>query len=864
MNWPGNLIRDRFIEFFESKGHKWHPSASLVPRQDPTVLLTTAGMLPFKPVFMGVEPAPEPPRAVTIQKCFRTTDLDLVGRTARHHTFFQMLGNFSFGDYFKAEAIAHAWEFLTGWLQIDQSKLWISVYESDDEAIAIWRDQIGVPADRIVRMGADSNFWAAGPTGPCGPCSEIYFDLGPDAGNGNPEAILGEDDDRYLEIWNLVFMEFNRDEAGNLSPLPAKNIDTGMGLERIASVMQGVSSNFDTDLVKPIVDQIQAIAGLPGIVTGEPRVSLRLMADHLRGATFLVGDGVVPTNEGRGYVLRRIIRRAIRHARLLGIRRPFVREVAEAIIERYGYYPELAAQRAHILEVLAAEEARFGQTIDRGTQLLQTAFDALQGKSTVLTGTTAFELYDTYGFPLELTMELARELGFTVDEAGFHTCMEEQRERARQAREEAGVTFQAMELRHQERTDFVGYQNLSCPATVREVLVDPQGRTGVVLGSTPFYAESGGQVGDQGWLGEAAVVDVQKQGDVIVHLLAEGARAPEIGSTLEARVDVARREATMRHHTATHLLHAALKQVLGDQVHQAGSLVGPGELRFDFSFVRAMTPEELERVENLVNAQILANRGVAHLEMSIARAREEGAMALFGEKYGEVVRVIDVPGFSKELCGGTHVTSTGSIGAFKIVREEGIASGVRRIQAVAGAAAIDLVRDRFRVLERACETLKASPDDLSDRLERLQDRVKESDHMVRELRTQLAIARTSALADRVESLGTCQLLVQQVQDLEPEALRAAAENLLARFDRGLVVLASATGGRVALVAAVSPSLVSEGAHAGKLVSQVLGKIGGKGGGKPQLAQGGGGDVEALPSALGEASTILREQLKVSV
>ena len=862
MNWPGNLIRDRFIEFFEGKGHRWYPSASLVPRQDPTVLLTTAGMLPFKPVFMGLEPAPQPPRAVTVQKCFRTTDLDLVGRTARHHTFFQMLGNFSFGDYFKAEAIAHAWEFLTETLKIDRSRLWISVFESDEEAMSIWRDTIGVPADRIVRMGADSNFWAAGPTGPCGPCSEIYYDLGPAAGNGNLEAILGEDDDRYLEIWNLVFMEFNRDEAGQLSPLPARNIDTGMGLERIASVMQGVSSNFETDLVKPIVDQIQAIAGLEGEISGEPRVSLRLMADHLRGATFLVGDGVVPSNEGRGYVLRRIIRRAIRHARLLGIRRTFVREVAEAIIDRYSYYPELPAQRVHILEMLGAEEGRFAQTIDRGTQLLQAAFDALEGQGRVLAGATAFELHDTYGFPLDLTIELARERGFEVDEEGFRVCMDEQRDRARQAREDAGVHFQAMELQHREKTTFVGYERQSGVSRVLEVLVDPQGRTGVVLEQTPFYAESGGQVGDQGWLGDLRVVDVQKQGEVIVHLLESGAEAPAVGSSLDARVDSRRREATMRHHTATHLLHAALKHVLGEQVHQAGSLVGPTELRFDFNFVRSVTSDELDRIETLVNERILANQAVSHREMAIADAREEGAMALFGEKYGDVVRVIDVPGFSKELCGGTHVTATGSIGAFKIVREEGIAAGVRRIQAVAGDAAVALVRDRFRVLERACEALKSAPEELPERLDRLQDKLKESDAIVRDLRTQLAIARTSALVERAEVVGSARVLVQQVQDLESDALRAAAEHLVARLGSAVVVLASATAGKVALVAAVAPALIAEGAHAGKLVGQVLGAIGGKGGGKPQLAQGGGGDADRLPAALGQAWTLIKDQLKI--
>ncbi|HEY9856514.1 MAG TPA: alanine--tRNA ligase, partial [Stenomitos sp.] len=773
MSLTGNEIRDKFIQFFKDKGHNHLPSSSLVPKNDPTVLLTTAGMLQFKPIFMGTEPAPNPPRVCTVQKCFRTTDLDNVGVTARHHTFFQMLGNFSFGDYFKAGAIAHAWEFLTVVLGLPKEKLWVSVFETDDEAIGIWRDQIGVPADRIVRMGEDSNFWAAGPTGPCGPCSEIYFDLGPERGNGKVDAILGEDDDRYLEVWNLVFMEFNRDEAGRLTPLPKKNIDTGMGLERITSVIQGVPSNYDTDLLMPIMEKAASLAGIRYGADAKKDVSLKLIADHVRGSVFLIGDGVVPSNEGRGYVLRRIMRRAVRHGKLIGIPQTFLHELGEVIIQHYAYYPELPAQREFILESLKAEEGRFNQTIDRGTQLLQNAFDTFGADNKVVPGETAFELYDTYGFPFELTVELAAEKGFSVDETGFHAAMEIQRERARAARGE--VTFQAVELQTKEATPFKGYTSTEETATVKEVFADKSGKTGVVLDHTPFYAESGGQVGDQGFLGTARVVDTQKLGATIVHFLAADATAPKVGDTVAAKVDLERRQDTMRHHTATHLLHAALKQVLGPQVNQAGSLVGPEELRFDFTFARPVTPEELTRVEDLVNAQVFENRPVAHLEMSLTEAQSTGAMALFGEKYGETVRVIDVPGFSKELCGGTHVTATGTIGTFKIVREEGIAAGIRRITAVAGKAALEYFRLQAEAVAQAGGLLKASAEELPERIEKLQEKIKASDNEIKELRTRLAVAQTESLMDHAQSLGAHQLIAAVVPNMGPEALKGAAE-----------------------------------------------------------------------------------------
>ena len=863
MTLSGHEIRNQFIQFFKDKGHTHMPSSSLVPKKDPTVLLTTAGMLQFKPIFMGVEKATTS-RAVTVQKCFRTTDLDNVGRTARHHTFFEMLGNFSFGDYFKDDVIPWAWEFLTGVLGLPTDKLWVSVFTTDEEAATIWKTKVGVSADRIVYLGEDSNFWAAGPTGPCGPCSEIYIDLGVERGCGEPTCAVGCDCDRFLEIWNLVFMEFNRDEEGKLTPLPAKNIDTGMGLERIASVLQGVPSNFETDLLKPLLDAAASMAGVTYGKGGEQDVSLKLIADHLRGSVFLIGDGVVPSNEGRGYVLRRIMRRAIRHGKLIGITRPFLAELGEQVIAQYGGYPELPAQREFILQVMTEEERRFNQTIDRGQQLLAQAIATLSPSEAdrVLPGETAFELYDTYGFPLELTIELCREQNVRVDETGFHAAMEAQRERARSAREAAGVTFAATELSTKGATPFTGYERTDETATVLEVFQDKSGRVGVILDSTPFYAESGGQVGDVGTLDGARVADTQKQGDTIIHLLAEGETAPQVGAKVHALVDKAHRENTMRHHTATHLLHAALKQVLGPNVNQAGSLVGPTELRFDFTFPRAMTPDEVSTVEDLVNEQILANHSVAHVEMSMAEAQESGAMALFGEKYGETVRVIDVPGFSKELCGGTHVRATGTIGLFKIVREEGIAAGIRRITAVSGLAALSLLRKQSDVLAETGQLLKATPDELPERIERLQARVKAEEAEVAALRARLAVSATESLLAKAQTVAGKQLIAELAPGLSAGELKSAVEHLRDKLASGVVVLGSVEDGKVAVVAAATDDVVKEGGNAGKLIQAVMAAIGGKGGGKPQMAQGGGGDAAKLQAAIAQVSETLSQQLPI--
>ncbi|MEB3196514.1 MAG: alanine--tRNA ligase [Candidatus Sericytochromatia bacterium] len=871
-------IRQAYIDFFQARGHVHMPSSSLVPRRDPTVLLTTAGMLQFKPIFMGAE-KPTQTRVTTVQKCFRTTDLDNVGRTARHHTFFQMLGNFSFGDYFKGEVIPWAWEFLTVTMGIPRERLWVSIFRTDDEAFRIWHEVVGVPADRIVRMDEADNFWAAGPTGPCGPCSEIYVDLGVEHGNGNPNARLGEDDNRFLEVWNLVFMEFNRDEAGNLTPLPAKNIDTGMGLERISAVMQGVSNNFETDMLFPLLEAIARLAGVPYRRDAASDVSLKLMTDHLRASTFLIADGVVPSNEGRGYVLRRIIRRAYRHGRLLGIPGSFLHTLVPMVVDLYGdFYGELIEKQSHIVDTLAEEERRFGQTIDRGMALLDEALGALAGK-TQLDGRTAFELYDTYGFPLELTIELAGEKGISVDAEGFEAAMEEQRERARSAREKAGITFTA-DSELGVASEFLGYSSTRETDTVAAIVPLAGGKEGVVLNRTPFYAESGGQVGDTGVLlagstlptgpelsfahhtdhltgGVRAlpVQDTQKRQGAIVHVLDAG-HGLQVGDSVVALVDEDRRWHIRRHHTATHLLHAALREVLGSHVTQAGSLVGPTALRFDFAHPRAVTAQELAAIEARVNEEVLRNLAVETEVMGFEQARESGAMALFDEKYGDAVRVLTVGDFSKELCGGTHVRASGDIGLFKITSESGIAAGVRRVEAVAGLAAYQYVRGIAQAVAALGDRLKAAPAELPERLDKLQDALKASEKQVTQLRGELAAAKATALlASRVEVDGL-PCVAAELSDVGGDALRTAAQSLLTNLGSGLVLLAGVAGGKVSAVAAVSDDRTAS-VSAGEVLGAFMQRIGGRGSGKANFAQGGGGDATAIASALADFPALLR-------
>jgi alanyl-tRNA synthetase len=875
-------IRQAYIAFFEARAHKHMASSSLVPpAKDKTVLLTTAGMLQFKPIFMGAE-KPKDTRVTTVQKCFRTTDLDNVGRTARHHTFFQMLGNFSFGDYFKEEVIPWAWEFLTVDMGIPKEKLWVSVFLTDDEAYKIWNEKVGVPADRIVRLGEADNFWAAGPTGPCGPCSEIYVDLGVERGNGNPDAKLGEDDDRFLEVWNLVFMEFNRDEHGTLTPLPAKNIDTGMGLERITSVMQGVSNNFETDMLMPIMAELARLAKKTYGQDPKVDVSLKLMTDHVRASTFLIADGVVPSNEGRGYVLRRIIRRAFRHGRMLGIEGNFLNTLVPLIESLYGdFYLELKERRQHIVDTLLEEERRFGQTIDRGMSLLEEALGKVD-QHKILDGRTAFELYDTYGFPLELTVEVAEERGMTVDHPGFEAAMEEQRERARAAREKAGITFEA-DTHIEAKSEFLGYDRAREIDSVVDVLELGPDRDGVILNRTPFYAESGGQVGDSGVFikdGDefanasppltfadhtdrvpfkdhvVQVLDTQKRHGAIIHVVAKG-HGLSVGDRLLALVDDDRRWHTKRHHTATHLLHAALREVLGTHVTQQGSLVGPEGLRFDFSHPRAVTPAEIAKIEAIVNEQVLANTHVQTDVMNFDQARESGAMALFDEKYGDTVRVLSIGAFSKELCGGTHVHATGDIGLFKITSEGGIAAGVRRIEAVAGMAAYRYVKGMAQAVQAVSDRLKAGPAEIPERLDKLQASLKDAEKQVAALRGELAAAKATALlGTRAEAAGV-PYVAAAPEEMTGDQLRAAAQSLLAGLGSGAVLLASVANGKLSAVATVSDDLTAK-VRAGDLLARFMAKVGGKGSGKANFAQGGGGDPALLAAALAEFPAILAE------
>ncbi|MEB3283754.1 MAG: alanine--tRNA ligase [Candidatus Sericytochromatia bacterium] len=873
-------IRQAYIDFFEARGHVHQASSSLVPRRDPTVLLTTAGMLQFKPIFMGLEKASHT-RITTVQKCFRTTDLDNVGRTARHHTFFQMLGNFSFGDYFKAEVIPWAWEFLTTHLGIPTTRLWVSVFRTDDEAFRIWHEVVGVPSERIVRMDEADNFWAAGPTGPCGPCSEIYVDLGPEFGNGNVNARLGEDDNRFLEVWNLVFMEFNRDESGHLTPLPAKNIDTGMGLERIAAVLQGAANNFETDMLFPILEAVAHLAGVSYRNSHAADVSLKLITDHLRAAAFLIGDGVVPSNEGRGYVLRRIIRRAYRHGRLLGIPGSFLHTLVPLVASLYGdFYVELREKQAHITDTLAEEERRFGQTIDRGMSLLEDALAAVESEGH-LKGATAFELYDTYGFPFELTVELAEERGIRVDHEGFEAAMEQQRERARSAREKAGITFTA-DAEIGVTTEFLGYESTEQQDTVRAVVPMGAGKEGVVLERTPFYAESGGQVGDTGvfLLGEhidpdvsfanhaakldgatrvIPVLDTQKRQGAIVHIVETG-HGMQAGDKVTALVNSERRWHIRRHHTATHLLHAALRQVLGTHVTQAGSLVGSDILRFDFSHPRALTSSELTAIETLVNEEILTNTGVHTDVMAFEQARDSGAMALFDEKYGDAVRVLSIGDFSKELCGGTHVRATGDIGLFKITSESGIAAGVRRIEAVAGLAAFQYVRGIAQAMSAVSDRLKAGAAEVPDRLDKLQEALRSSEKQVAALRGELAAAKAASLMSQKQSVEGIALVVAEMEDMTGEQLRAAAQSLLAELGSGVVLLAGTAQSKVSAVACISDDLTGR-LSAGDLLKVFMERFGGRGSGRAHFAQGGGGNPEQLSAAVASAPGILHDLVR---
>jgi len=866
----GNEIRQKFLHFYAQRGHKILPSASLVP-EDPTVLLTIAGMLPFKPIFLG-QRSPEFKRVTTSQKCIRTNDIENVGRTARHHTFFEMLGNFSFGDYFKEQAIAWGWELSTQVFGLSPENLVVSVFEEDDEAFAIWRDKIGVPEARIKRMGEDDNFWVSGPTGPCGPCSEIYYDFHPERGNENIDL---EDDTRFIEFYNLVFMQYNRDAKGNLTPLKNQNIDTGMGLERMAQILQKVPNNYETDLIFPIIKTAAEIAGIDYAKSDEKtKVSLKVIGDHIRAVVHMVADGISASNIGRGYILRRLIRRVVRHGRLIGIQGEFTTQVAEsAIALSESVYPNVRQREAAIKAELQREEASFLKTLERGEKLLE---EILSKSPQEISGQDAFILYDTYGFPLELTQEIAAEQGITVDLAGFEAEMESQVGRSKGAHKAIDLT--AKDSINQlasgiNATQFLGYTQPSTPAQVMTLIANGKQvesaeagtEVQVVLDQTPFYAESGGQIGDRGYLsGDTVLVrieDVKQQSHIYIHYGRIERGKLRLGDPVMAQIDRACRVRAQANHTATHLLQAALKKIVDDSISQAGSLVAFDRLRFDFNCPRPIAPEELQQVEEQVNTWI-AEAHTAQIElMPITEAKAKGAIAMFGEKYGDVVRVIDFPGVSMELCGGTHVRNTAEIGVFKIVSETGISSGVRRIEAVAGPAVLEYLNVRDKVVRELSDRFKVKPEELPERVTGLQNELRTSQKQLETLKAEFALAKSEALLNTAETVSDYKILVAQMGDVDPESLKTAAERLLQKLGNGAVVLGSVPEpGKVSLVAAFSPDVNKKGLQAGKFIGAIAKSCGGGGGGRPNLAQAGGRDPSKLPEALETARTQLQSAL----
>lgn len=857
-------IRQAFLDFFHSKGHQVVASSSLVPNNDPTLLFTNAGMNQFKDVFLGLDKR-NYSRATTSQRCVRAggkhNDLENVGYTARHHTFFEMLGNFSFGDYFKHDAIQFAWELLTGenWFALPKERLWVTVYETDDEAYEIWEKEVGIPRERIIRIGdnkgapyASDNFWQMGDTGPCGPCTEIFYDHG-DHIWGGPPGSPEEDGDRYIEIWNIVFMQFNRQADGTMEPLPKPSVDTGMGLERIAAVLQHVNSNYDIDLFRTLIEAVAKVTG----ATDLGNKSLRVIADHIRSCAFLVADGVLPSNENRGYVLRRIIRRAVRHGNMLGAKETFFYKLVGPLIEVMGSAgEELKRQQAQVEQVLKTEEEQFARTLERGLALLDEELAKLQGDT--LDGETAFRLYDTYGFPVDLTADVCRERNIKVDEAGFEAAMEEQRRRAREA-SGFGADYNAM-IRVDSASEFKGYDHLELNGKVTALFVDGKAveainagqEAVVVLDQTPFYAESGGQVGDKGELKGAgftfAVDDTQKYGQAIGHLGKLSAGALKVGDAVQADVDEARRARIRLNHSATHLMHAALRQVLGTHVAQKGSLVSDKVLRFDFSHNEAMKPSEIREVEDLVNAQIRRNLPIETNIMDLDAAKAKGAMALFGEKYDERVRVLSMGDFSTELCGGTHASRTGDIGLFRIISESGTAAGIRRIEAVTGEGAMATVHAQSDRLNDIAHLLKGDSQNLGDKVRAVLERTRQLEKELQQLKDQAAAQESANLSSKAVDLNGVKLLVSELAGIEPKMLRTMVDELKNQLGSTVIVLATVVEGKVSLIAGVSKD-VTDRVKAGELIGMVAQQVGGKGGGRPDMAQAGGTDAAALPAAL---------------
>ena len=870
MKWTSlNDLREKYLAFFESKGHLRLPSYSLIPNNDKSLLLINSGMAPMKKFFTGEE---EPPRnrVCTCQKCIRTPDLERVGHTARHGTYFEMLGNFSFGDYFKDEAIPWAWEFLTETLEIPTDLLWPSVYEHDDEAYAIWRDKIGVPEEHIVKLGKADNFWEHG-SGPCGPCSEIYFDRGIKFGCGSPDCKPGCDCDRFMEIWNNVFSQFNNDGKGNYTELAQKNIDTGMGLERLACVMQGVGNLFEVDTVRALLDRVCEISGKTYGADWSTDVSIRVITDHVRSATFMISDGVIPSNEGRGYVLRRIIRRACRHGKLLGINGMFLRGLCEIVIsQNQDAYPELKTKYDYVLKVMTLEEERFNATIDAGLGILNgLVAEAKEKGESTLSGADTFKLYDTFGFPFDLTREIAEEAGLSIDEDAFKALMDEQKQRARAARGNISGWSDSSKslLENLPATEFLGYTETSCEGKVLSIFVDnesvdsvSEGECTVVTDKTVFYGEGGGQVGDSGviTLGETTltVLDTKKTNGIYLHQCQVENGSVKLGDVVTLAIDTTRRDAIKRNHSSAHLLQAALRQVLGTHVEQAGSYVDEHRVRFDFTHLAAMTAEEIARVEALVNSAILASEGCETIVTTPDEAKKMGAMALFGEKYGSEVRVVKIGSTSTELCGGTHVSSTGNIGLFKVISESSVAAGVRRIEGTTGLGVLTLLGERDALIHATAKELKSpNVSGIAKKAESLQAEIKELKRELESANAQIANAKAEALFSGLKTVGKFRLLAAKVE-MRPDQARGLCDSVKEKYSDGVAVIAAVSDGKLNFAVAAGADAVKAGAHAGNILREVAAICGGKGGGRPDSAMGGGRDIDKIADALAKAEEIL--------
>ncbi len=870
----GNDIRKQFLDYFEKQNHRIVRSSSLVPREDPTLLFINAGMVQFKRVFLG-EDSRDYVRATTSQKCVRAggkhNDLENVGYTARHHTFFEMLGNFSFGDYFKEGAVEFAWDLLTNGYGLPADKLWASVYLDDDEAYDLWQKNIGLPPERIVRMGEEDNFWSMGDTGPCGPCSEILIDRGEEFGCGRPECTAGCDCDRYLEIWNLVFMQFNRDASGKMTPLPKPSIDTGLGLERMVSIIQNVATNFDTDLIRPIIARTEELAEKRLGESRETDVAMKVIADHSRAAAFLIGDGILPSNEGRGYVLRRIMRRAIRYGRNIGLNRPFLSETARVVFEiMKPAYPELSEASAFITNIIKNEEVRFLETLDSGMKVLNDTLADIRARGqNQVPGDVIFKLYDTFGFPVDIVQDVVRDEKMGLDMGGFDRAMEAQRARSRSVAAFGSITeaYKNLSVRG-IKPEFVGYHSLSGDSRILVMVADGEEVAEAVAGqeievvteATPFYAESGGQVGDNGTIGgdnfELEVLDTVKDPTgLIIHKTRVISGSVRKGDAVSLKVDGAKREATALNHTATHILHAVLRQVLGDHVKQAGSRVAPDRLRFDFTHFSLIDTATLETIERLVNQRIRQNISTDTVEMDAEDAFKSGATALFEEKYGDRVRVVSLTDFSKELCGGTHTARTGNIGIFKIVSESSIASGVRRIEALTGESALAFIQQIVRVLNDTAHLLKDKTRAVPARVKKLQADIKAFEKEVQQLKTRLATEASGASPDAVRSIGGVKVMAQKVSVDTPASLRNLADQLKDKIQSGIVVLGSTAGAKAMLIVVVTPDLTDR-YHAGNIVKQIAAEVGGRGGGRPDMAQAGGDQPENLDRALEKAYEVV--------